>query len=279
MGTKFTKKIYTIDFQKQIITDYLDIKSIKNVAIKYKITTRQVINILNDNNIPHNKKRKIILHELYFDKNDNQDIGSDVMYWAGFIAADGNIINNTETRNYFLTIRLSQKDKKHLEKFKQCINTNAKIIDKIHNKLFRDNKYWKETYSSEIVLNSKYIVNSLYKYNITPNKSKTYTFPIKLGSHKFINSFIRGYFDGDGSVYIRNQRLRINFYGTYDCLYNISKIISNNNNISLHTPFKNRSIYNLEYNGKDANILSKWLYDNANMYLDRKYDLVKQSYL
>lgn len=276
MTIKFTKKTYSHDQQKQIINDYQILQSIEKVSIKHNLTTRQIINILNDNNIPHNNKRKVLLDECYFDKNDNKNIGADVMYWAGFIAADGNIINNSKIRNYALRIKLATKDKNHLQKFKKCINTTAKIIDLVCKETINSNKCWKEAFSSYIVLYSKHLVSSLYKYNIVPNKSKIYEFPITLNNHKFINSFIRGYFDGDGSISFKDKRLRINFYGTQNCLNNIAKIINNNCEISLHNSFKNRTIYNLEYNGKEAVILAKWLYKDCNIYLDRKYNLIKE---
>lgn len=275
MGKKYEKQIYNLDFEKQITEDYLALKSIRKVASKAKISTRQVINILDKHNIAHNVVRKIKMDEMYFDKNDDNTIGNDVMYWAGFIAADGNVMNKSETRSYFLTIKLAQKDRNHLQKFQQCIKTTALIKDQTHASFYRLGKFWKETYSSTIVLNSKYLVNSLSKYNIIPNKTKTYQFPQTLKKHKFINSFIRGYLDGDGSISFKNNSLRVNFYGTQDCLTNISEIIADNCKLNLHKPFKNRSIYCIEYNGNNAINLSKWLYKNQKTYLSRKYNLIK----
>lgn len=117
VGTKWIRKKFDNYFQNLVINDYKVLGSIRKTALKNSITTRQVINILNDNNISHIVKRKIELDEFYFDKNDDEKIGNDVMYWAGFIAADGNVMNKDESRSYFLTIKLAKKDRKHLQKF------------------------------------------------------------------------------------------------------------------------------------------------------------------
>jgi hypothetical protein len=265
MGIKFIKKLYTTTFQKIVIEDYLDLKSINRVAIKNNITTRQVINILNDNSISHCIKRKIYLDEDYFNKIDDQIIGPDVMYWLGFITADGNVMNKQETKSYFLTIKLSLKDIVHLQKIQNCLKSNAKI--KIINTQ-------KDLARCVIVFNSKYLVNSLKKYNIIPNKKKIYEFPSILIHHKFINSFIRGYFDGDGSVSIKNNSLRLNFYGTQNCIDNLSKIISYNCKLSIHNMYNNKNLKCIEYSGKEAVVLIKWLYNDANVYLNRKYNLI-----
>jgi len=54
---KYVKKIYDQLFQNKIIKEYNLLKSIRRVAINNNITTRQVINILNDNQISHNTNR------------------------------------------------------------------------------------------------------------------------------------------------------------------------------------------------------------------------------
>ncbi|SRR5258708_9629994 len=217
--------------------------------------------------------RKITFEETYFDGYNNPD----VLYWIGFIAADGNVMNKRESRSYFLTINLKVDDFSHLDKFKNALKSNVKITKHVSKGGFRANKQWKDSETCRIVLNSKYLVNSLEKFNIVPAKSHIYDFPIILYNNDNINSFIRGYFDGDGCVSFRKNRLRLNFYGTSNFLVKIGEIIAENCNISMHRPFKNRTIYNLEYNGKEAVILVKWLYQNVNekTILNRKYELIK----
>jgi len=276
VGTKHIKKTYNKEFQKIIIKNYYDLQSIKKVSHKNNITTRQVINILNDNLVSHDIKRIINLDEKFFDKHSDDIIGQDVMYWAGFIAADGNIMNKQESRSYFLTVNLSIKDKHHLYKLQQSLKSNAKIKTHISKGGFRAGKQFKDTENCKIVFNSKYLVNSLYKYNIIPAKSKTYNITDLVKNHKYVNHFIRGMLDGDGSIsFSNNKYVRVSFYGTQECLENISNIILDQCNISKKAISKNRTIFATQYSGKSAILLLKWLYKDANIFLDRKYEKIK----
>ena len=58
------------------------------------------------------------------------------------------------------------------------------------------------------MLNSPHLVETLISYGCTPRKSLTLKFPDFniFKSQSLINHFIRGYFDGDGSVFISNEK-------------------------------------------------------------------------
>lgn len=275
MGVKHVKKIFNKSFQDKIIETYLSIKSIKKVSNIFNITTRQVSNILNDNNINHTKRRKTLLDEKYFEKYENDIVGPEVMYWAGFIAADGNVINNTPSRAYHMTVNLSIKDIDHLKKLKNSLKSTSKL--RVYKNIggLRHNKVFKNTTGCSVSFASKYLVNSLEQFNIVPAKSKKYDIPQHFHNHKFIRHFIRGYMDGDGGILFNNKYKRVYFYGTKDCLDSISKIIEKNCLIKPRAISKNRTIYATQYNGKDAVYLIKWLYKNCNIYLERKYYLIK----
>ena len=67
----------------------------------------------------------------YFEKIDT----SDKAYWLGFLYADGCInryYKNDKLKSMTLELGLSYKDKEHLEKFKQCLDTNIPIFEKIN---------------------------------------------------------------------------------------------------------------------------------------------------
>lgn len=272
MGTKYIKKKFDKQFQEAVIKDYQTIKSIRKVSFKNKITTRQVVNILNDNKINHSKVRKTTLDEDYFNK---YNINSDVMYWAGFLAADGNVINNPFSRTYFATVHLSEKDINHILKLKNCLKATSKITHCFSNGGIINQKQIKPTKTCKISFFSKKLVESLIFFNIAPAKSKIYNIPKNLYNHKFINHFIRGYLDGDGSISFKNKYLRLTFYGTKNCLNSISYIIQQNCNINPKAISKNRTIFATEYSGKQAELVIKYLYKDCNIYLDRKYLKIK----
>lgn len=116
-------------------------------------------------------------------------------YWAGFIAADGCVEKKKTARNTNrLSIHLAKKDKEHLEKFKKSINFTGPIEDKGN--------------SCRITIHSAKICKDLEQFNIVPRKTKIYTFPKWMIGSSLVNHFMRGYFDGDGSVYVRKGKGR-----------------------------------------------------------------------
>lgn len=122
-------------------------------------------------------KKSVYCYEDFFN-----NLNATSAYWTGFIAADGTL----SLRGYALIIALNKADSKHLEKFKKAIKTNAKI------------GFTKSNNSTHIYIYSQELFKSLLKRGITPNKSLTINkveVPDKLMSH-----FIRGVFDGDGSI-------------------------------------------------------------------------------
>lgn len=103
-------------------------------------------------------------------------------YWLGFIAADGALYS----RDKALLIGLRKKDANHLRKFLDAIKSNSKI------------GYVQSNKSAHINIYSSDISTSLIRLGITPNKSlriKDVQIPSRLTS-----DFIRGLFDGDGSI-------------------------------------------------------------------------------
>lgn len=129
----------------------------------------------------------------------NDDFFSDYTlencYYAGFIAADGNINKN---RNK-LTICLSGKDKPFLEKFSNTIKSEYKITECLSKGKHQ---------SVSITVTSEKLCNDLGKnFNIFPQKSLTIT-PPKIDDKSLLDAFILGLLDGDGTVSFTKKRLK-----------------------------------------------------------------------
>lgn len=120
-------------------------------------------------------------------------------YWLGFITADGNIQDNRKTENksnaVSLRIRLSVKDKIHLELFNKHLKSNKNITYPKNYGVYGDNPEL-----CMLEFNSKQIVDDLKNKGITSNKTTKET-PYKQINRNFIKDYIRGIFDGDGSIY------------------------------------------------------------------------------
>ena len=196
--------------------------------------------------------RQYDLNERYFENIDTQDKA----YWLGFIAADGCICNNN------IVINLAYIDKRHLLKFKKCVECVDKPI------YYMENKIVNRQDSISISLHSKDMCMDLAKYGIVPKKCFTVQFPNIRAN--LIRHFIRGYFDGDGSIYKRSNGGCISFSGNKQMLEGIVK----------HLPFDatcrvgkghGKMNYQLRISAQEqVEKLYFWYYDDATTYLDRK---------
>lgn len=201
-------------------------------------------------------------------------------YLAGFIAADGciRISKTNNSRNYInhrLVISLSKNDKEHLIMIRSLLESTHPIHDyEIKNS--KRNPNWNDVWESKLMITSEQIVNDLKKFNVVPRKSLIYTFPKWLENHPLKHHFMRGYFDGDGSFFINSEssynRLCCSIRGTSDFL-DIYKIILNKEcgeggNIDLST-----AAAQLRFKGKLSLEVRDFLYNEANIYLQRKQNL------
>lgn len=179
----------TKDLEQAIVEDYLSKQIfIKDICKKYNISNYIFNSILKKNNIekydPHflypQNQKKYPLNESFFDTENPE-----MAYVLGFLAADGTVRKNTND----VKLTLAEQDKEILEKFYKHIG--GRPI-----KIYEDSKGYK---NATWVFTSKHIKNKLAEYNVVPQKTFNFSFPKKLNKKYWID-FIRGYFDGDGSI-------------------------------------------------------------------------------
>jgi hypothetical protein len=186
-------------------------------------------------------------------------------YWAGFIAADGNIAKNSNV----IKVKLKYADKNHLVKLCNFLK-RAPIFyeyeDKLGDKIFKN---------ATLCFSSRKIIQDLKaNFNITPNKTFTLRPPKNIPKY-LIRHFIRGYMDGDGHIGIKKNKnmLRLHFCSGSKYIldwikYNIS-YVDNISKVNIRKR-KNKEFYELEYcNTRVPNILC-WLYKNTDQFLARK---------
>ena len=127
---------------------------------------------------------------------------------------------------------------------------------------------------------SSYMSEQLNEKGITPNKSLTIGFPNWLDD-SLISHYIRGVYDGDGSVYraYRNENnlpITVTITATESFCIELKKLCKEKLNIDA-------GIYDAScHNGitkvftlSGRNIAKKfldWIYQDADLYLQRKYD-------
>jgi hypothetical protein len=208
---------------------------------------------------------KISSNEGYFNKIDTEAKA----YFLGLLYADGNVYLRPK-RQSAMQIVLQKQDWHILEAFQKELQSQ-------HKKSVRQSKgNRKEAWGFTITSNK--LCSDLIRLGCIPKKSLILEWPTeKQVPKKFIRHFMRGYFDGDGSVYSsitgrhKNPQFGFNFVGTFSTCSNISKILHKDSGLFLTVPRKKESIYSVFYSGnKNTKKFFHYLYDNASFFLLRK---------
>lgn len=240
--------------KQKIVEMYKSGSTVKDICTICKCSTNTITKVLAEFNIPQrqikNYKKDL---SKFFDLTKQE-----TQYWIGYICADGNIQYSKERRNY--KVSLFSKEEEPIQKFKEYFGD----IISIH----RRPTGIIEAYISSKAL-CEYFINTL---NITPAKSQTINPNID-----FTNHFIRGYFDGDGSI--RNdspnqKRYECNITcGNKEFLDKIQKILNEYNIYSTMYKHTDCEAYKIRIDRKeDSKKFYNFLYKDCKIYLSRKYN-------
>ena len=194
-------------------------------------------------------ERTYEVEDNYFSELTNENC-----YYAGFIAADGNV-DQTKTR---LTIGLSTKDKTFLEKFLQDLKADYNIYEGEKDGFV----------NNSITITSSNICYDLeYNFNIVPNKSLIYSPPNLKDS--FLDCFIMGLIDGDGTIGFSKRKegtqdsLYISIVGTYNTV-NLVKSrfdeILKKKTSKLYQRNKDKNFYQYRISDKSARLIFTYFY-------------------
>lgn len=209
-----------------------------------------------------NKKtvsRKYKFEEAIFEKIDTEEKA----YWLGFLYADGNV---SEYKND-ISVSLAEKDIEHVMKLKKFIKSDAPI--KIKRKKFKDKIY----ISYSLTFTSKKTKQDLIDKGCVPRKSNILVFPNNNQvPSDLLNHFIRGYFDGDGSVTHANKgrQISVEILGTKDFIESL--IEWSGINVNIHSFKHSPTTYRVQYFGGKANSFLEKIYHNSTVNLERKYN-------
>lgn len=194
--------------------------------------------------------RKYSINDSFFDR-----CGS-LQYWLlGLLAADGSIVAPR-----YVTLSQSGEHGLELIRYINRILRNTAPV--------RSRKTKRQDAHS-LYFCSEAITVALRKYNIIPKKTQSYTFPESV-TEEFIREFIRGYFEGDGSLgaYVRKKSntkcLTVSMVGTRKFI-NVakSKIPVKRGHVRIHS---SGSVYEIRWNGRAAIEMCKWMYASPELY-------------
>ena len=209
---------------------------------------------------PSVTSRKYKLDETFFDDINTEEKA----YFLGVLCSDGNIRKN----NREIVLSVLDVDIDVLQKFSDAIKTDKPIF-------FVKSKTSNSRYAL-ISISSSRMCEGLGKYGCVNNKTFKMTFP-KLLNQNLYNHFIRGYFDGDGCIYVSNKNANRAFsiVGMLPFLLEVQKILIDNCGLNVtkivQTGNSCDMVKTLVYCGKKQCIkIRDWLYKDATVFINRK---------
>lgn len=199
-------------------------------------------------------------------------------YWLGFLYADGCITRtykNEKLKNMSLEITLCNEDKQHLEKFRDCLESNLVIHDKIVHGKEKDYK------SNRLIVSCTGMCRDLINLGCTPQKTYDIKFPTyEIVPYEYMRDFIRGFFDGDGcictTIMSGKPHIELVITGMSGMLRSIADFLISEEILrvepKLHKDDRSKA-YSMYMYGEDAvkDILD-YLYKDSEIYLDRKFN-------
>ena len=250
--------------KEEAIKLYLKYQNLKQVGQELKMSPATVHKILDEESIHvldmSEVKQICHINEHYFDCIDTVRKS----YYLGLLYADGCASNY----NHSINISLQEQDKHILESFSRDIESDYKIrlID-----YKKKNTNYSNQYS--ISITNKPFYESLVRLGVKPQKSLLLEFPDFL-EECFIPSFLLGYMDGDGTI--NKKEGRCSFVSTESFCMTVQEIVKKNFDIyaSINPCHGNLDVSTRVFRisgRKQAKTFLDWLYNNSDIWLERKY--------
>lgn len=191
---KYAKRIgYENKYRKElseeeilyVLSNYNN-KTSLTLSKELDVSASYIKKIWRTNGLKGKENRRYYFNENYFSKIDSNDKA----YILGVIASDGNVY---ERENHLGMLSFSF----HIQE-KDIIDILKKYMELEYKEHISEDRM-------SLQVNSDKIVSDLKKYNIVPNKTWTY-YPYELDNDELMWAYIRGYFDGDGSISCRKTK-------------------------------------------------------------------------
>ena len=255
------------DKLKQEIIDFYKSKpmSLKEVGTKFELSPPTVIKILKD--IPKYSKAKInnpnLIEDFFKEINTEEKA-----YFLGLIISDGNVFKDeTSGRQASISITLDLNDEYMLNTFKQVLQANTTVG--------KDGRG-----CGTLAVRSNIMAQDLAQYGVVPRKSYITYLPTNI-EKQYMSHLIRGILDGDGNIQAKlnkdNRFLHsISFCGSHKLMEDISNYCANELQLNVKPQvydYQDRELSEIKLqNIHDIQLFGDWIYNNATIYLKRKYE-------
>jgi hypothetical protein len=221
------------------------------------------------------RKKKYQCDEFFFNNIDTEEKA----YWLGFFIGDGCVVKDKrKTGTYKKVIRLflQKSDEYHIVKFLKSLKSNHTLKYTTPSVFYHKTrkKYYKRNPQVGVEICSNILVDDLINLGVVPNKTKLGCIVPDIREN-LLPHFIRGLFDADGSIELRENKLVFRIIGDVEFITKIQKIICANVGINLTKISILKESPHMGYCRWGGNIqcqkIYNWLYKDANIYLSRKF--------
>ena len=238
---------------------------LKDIAQHFNASEETIKNLMSEMNLELKTLNRVNrrINSNYFSVIDKPEKA----YWLGFLFTDGCVDKLRTTGR--IRLQLQERDKEILEKFKEDLQLDCKIIYNI-----RPNSI-----CCSVEFTDERIFQDLANYNIVPKKTYNINhIPYEKIPSEFRPAFALGLFDGDGSLYCDSNYstdVSINYTA-----YHETEVIDFQNLINSLTGIekKNKNFYtsawHTQWRGRLQVIhILDILYNNCPRFLKRKHDI------
>ena len=274
-------------------------KSLIDIAREYNCTKQYILKLLKKHNISRRTKaeaRKLAIQrkKIGFEKEvdgqletvyfENWTVNKDffkswtpqMAYVLGFIFTDGTLYEGKRRHPRSKSVstapgfQISQKFPEVLEKIKVLMSCDKRLYKR---------KNWPKGYLYTLDILNQDMYRDLLSLGLTLAKSKIVKFPEM--PPEYIRHFIRGCWDGDGSVFLRTSSKMIRTSFNSGSKEFIEKMLFHLEKAGLPErtiyKYKGRECYYFKFSHKDSIKLFHYFYDgvDSSMYLERKYKIFK----
>lgn len=182
------------EFTDEIVKMYLEEKiGVDTIAKRFNTSGSSIRKIINKAGVMRGYEYyQYNINESYFEKIDTKNKA----YILGFLYADGSVTNKA------WRIKLQKKDKCIIEKIKKEIKYDGPILWRRPEKRERDGKITYSQGSFALSIARVKMAADLTKLGCMENKTWNLRFPTEEQvPREFIPDLLRGYWDGDGSIF------------------------------------------------------------------------------
>lgn len=235
-----------------ILNLYISGKTSKEIQNIFKIPEWALYKILKKNKITKRNGQKTYTLDLNFFKTD-----SHFLFWyIGLMSADGSMRKSN-------TFTLSQSGEHGLN-----------MIQYVKNLLSYNGNISKYKNSNGLAITNSEAKSILEYYGIINNKTLI-NIPKNIPID-YLKSYLRGYFEGDGSIGVykiggSNNFLKASFVGTHELINYIKEYIPNKyREVDIK---RCKNLKEIVYSGRYAHRFLNWLYDDSELYKGKKFSI------